>query len=123
MNALSQAHRAYSAATSTTRTTRGTEYEAVARITTRMKTAYEKGPTGFTALAEALHDNRKLWNIFAVDVADAGNTLPKDLKARLFYLAEFTNHHTSKVLARKASVAPLLEVNTAIMRGLRSGTT
>ncbi|SFT96306.1 flagellar protein FlaF [Sedimentitalea nanhaiensis] len=78
------------------------------------------GPAGFTSLAEALHDNRKLWNIFAIDVADPGNSLPKDLKARLFYLAEFTNHHTSKVLARQASVEPLLEVNTAIMRGLRS---
>ncbi len=122
MNALSQAHRAYSAAAAPTRTTRGTEYEAVARITTRMKSAHEKGPAGFTALAEALHDNRKLWSVFVADIADARNPLPRDLKARLVYLAEFTNHHTSKVLARRASVGPLVEVNTAIMRGLRSGT-
>jgi flagellar protein FlaF len=72
-------------------------------------------------LAEALYDNRKLWGIFATDVADPGNPLPKDLKARLFYLAEFTNHHTSKVLAREASVEPLIDINTAILRGLRSG--
>ncbi|MFD3191735.1 flagellar biosynthesis regulator FlaF [Sedimentitalea sp. HM32M-2] len=121
MNALSQAHRAYSAVSAPTRTARGTEYEAVARITTRIRSAYEKGPAGFPALAAALHDNRKLWNIFATDVADAGNPLPKDLKARLFYLAEFTNQHTSKVLARQASIQPLLEINTAILRGLRSG--
>ncbi len=122
MNALSQAHRAYSAAAAPTRTTRGTEYEAVARITTRMKSAYEKGPAGFAALAEALHDNRKLWTVFLTDIADSNNPLPSDLKARLLYLAEFTNHHTSKVLARTASIDALLEVNTSIMRGLRSGT-
>lgn len=121
MNALSQAQRAYSAASAPTRTTRGTEYEAVARITTRIRTAGDKGPSGFAALAQALHDNRKLWGIFAIDVADANNPLPKELKAQVLYLAEFTHHHTSKVLARQASIDPLLEVNTAILRGLRGG--
>lgn len=120
MNALSQAQRAYSAASAPTRTARGTEYEAVARITTRIQSAYDKGPSGFAALAQALHDNRKLWGIFAVDVADAGNPLPSELKAQVLYLAEFTHNHTSKVLARQASIDPLLEVNTAILRGLRS---
>lgn len=121
MNALSQARRAYSAASAPTRTNRGTEYEAVARITARMRTAHSQGASGFAALAEALHENRKLWKIFATDVADPGNRLPQDLRARLFYLAEFTTHHTSKVLARRATVEPLLEINTAILRGLRSG--
>ncbi len=123
MNALSQAHRAYASASAPTRTARGLEYEAVARITTRIRSAAAMGPNGFSALAEALYDNRKLWSIFAIDVADSGNPFPKELKARLIYLAEFTNHHTSKVLARQATVDPLLEVNTAILRGLRSGET
>lgn len=122
MNALSQAHRAYSAASAPIRTTRGTEYEAIARITTRIRSASAKGPLGFAALVEALTDNRRLWTIFALDVADAKNALPAGLRARILYLAEFTNHHTSKVLARQASVDPLLEVNTAILRGLRGGT-
>ncbi len=121
MNAQSQAQRAYSAASAPTRTLRGTEYEAVARITHRLRSAQARGADGFEALVHALHDNKKLWSIFAVDVADAGNPLPSELKARLFYLAEFTHHHTSKVLARQASVAPLLEINTAILRGLRTG--
>ena len=119
MNALSKAHRAYSEASAPTRTARGTEYEVIARVTTRMRSAYDKGPAEFSALAEALYDNRKLWSIFATDLADAGNRLPGELKARLLYLAEFTHHHTSKVLAREASVEPLLEVNMAVLRGLR----
>lgn len=121
MNAHSQAQRAYSAASAPTRTPRNMEYEAIARITHRIRSADQQGNEEYSALVEALYDNNKLWNIFAIDVADAANQLPKELKAQVFYLAEFTQQHTSKVLARQASVAPLLEINTAILRGLRSG--
>ena len=119
MNAQSLAQRAYSAASTPVRTPRSTEYEAVARITKRMKTAAAMGAAGFPALAAALYDNKKLWSIFATDVADPGNRLPAELRARIFYLAEFTMKHTSEVLSRRASVTPLLEINTAVLRGLR----
>lgn len=121
MNALSQARQAYSASLSPSRTPRGTEYEAVARITHRLRSASQMGADGFVALAEALHDNNRMWRLFATDVADPENALPGELRARLFYLAEFTRHHTSKVLARQESVDPLLEVNAAILAGLRNG--
>lgn len=121
MNAQSQAQRAYSGASAPTRTSRNLEYDAVARITHRIRTADQQGAEGFPNLVKALHDNKTLWNIFAVDVADADNQLPRDLKAQIFYLAEFTSQHTTKVLARQADVVPLLEINTAILHGLRSG--
>ncbi|MBV1926144.1 MAG: flagellar biosynthesis regulator FlaF [Rhodobacteraceae bacterium] len=121
MNAISQAQRAYSTASSPIRTTRGTEYDAIARITYKLKTAAAKGPDGFAALVDAMQSNNKMWQIFAIDVADRNNALPKELKAQIFYLAEFTRQHTSKVLARREDVAPLLEINLAILRGLRTG--
>ena len=121
MNAQSQAMRAYSAASAPTRTPRNIEYDAVARITHRLRSEAMKGPEAFPNLVKALYDNKTLWNIFAVDVADADNQLPRELKAQIFYLAEFTSQHTTKVLARKADVAPLLEINSAILQGLRSG--
>lgn len=121
MNAQSQAQRAYAAASAPTRTSKGIEYDVVARITHRLSTAQTQGSAGFPALVSALHDNKKLWTIFAIDVADSANPLPKDLKARLFYLAEFTRQHTSKVLNRTDDVTPLIEINMAILRGLRSG--
>lgn len=121
MNAITKARRAYSAAATPTRTPKGTEYEVVARITHRIKTAAQQGPRGFPALAEALHDNKRLWTIFATDVADPDNKLPSELRARIFFLAEFTFQHTRKVLARQDGVAPLLDINTAILRGLRTG--
>lgn len=121
MNAISQAQRAYSSASAPIRTTRGTEYDAIARITYQLKTAAAKGPNGFAALVEAMQSNNKMWQIFAIDVADKDNQLPKGLKAQIFYLAEFTRQHTSKVLARQANVAPLLDINLAILRGLKAG--
>ncbi|MFC3118687.1 flagellar biosynthesis regulator FlaF [Jhaorihella thermophila] len=60
-----------------------------------------------------------MWNIFAADVASHANKLPAELKARLIYLAEFTQVHTRRVLAGEATVDALLDVNTAVMRGLR----
>lgn len=121
MNALSKAQKGYSTAVRSVTTPRSVEYKVMAQITHRLRTAAQKGNDGFKELAGALNDNRRLWTIFAIDVADKNNALPDELKARILYLSEFTSQHTSKVLARKAGVQPLLEVNTAILRGLRGG--
>jgi flagellar protein FlaF len=100
------------------RTPRATEYAAFARITARLKAAEAAGRKNFPALAAALAENRRLWTMLAADVAGADNGLPQSLRARIFYLYEFTTHHSRQVLNGKADVAPLIEVNTAIMRGL-----
>ena len=55
----------------------------------------------------------------AVDVANKDNELPEALRAQIFYLAEFTQLHSRKVLRREATVAPLVEINSSVMRGLR----
>jgi len=121
VNALLKAKSAYSAAKTPTRTAKNFEYEVVARVTRRLITAAQNSRDEFSELAVALNDNRKLWSIFTADIASKGNPLPDDLKQNLFELAEFTRQHTSKVLQRKANIRPLVEINTAIMRGLRSG--
>lgn len=119
MNATMQAQRGYSAVSTTTGTARRIEYEVIAQITRRLQIAASEGRSGFPALVAALHDNKKLWNLLAIDLADPGNSYPSELKARLFYLAEFTHHHTTKVLAREDSADPLLDINMSILRGLR----
>lgn len=113
------AHRAYHQISAPTRTARGTEYEVIARLTHRLKVSAAKGRSSFPQLVSALHENHALWTAFAMDVADPANALPQGLRAQVFYLAEFTFAHTQKVLAGKAGVSPLIEINTAIMRGLR----
>jgi len=75
--------------------------------------------SNFAAFVKALHNNQRLWTALVVDVADAQNPFPKALKARIAYLAEFTNHQTRLILRKKASVMPLLEINMAVLRGLK----
>jgi flagellar protein FlaF len=82
-----------------------------------MKAAVEKND--YSALAHALHENSKLWMAFAIDVSNSENLLPDDLRARIVYLAEFTRLHTHKVLRKVETAVPLLEINAAIMRGLK----
>ncbi|MFW2545323.1 flagellar biosynthesis regulator FlaF [Primorskyibacter sp. 2E107] len=118
MNAQTLAQRAYSQTGRTTKTLRGTEYELIARTTHRIKAAAEAGPLAYPRLVEALSDNQRLWTFLAADVADKDNALPQELRARIFYLAEFVQQHTSKVLMKKGRITPLLEINAAILRGL-----
>jgi len=42
------------------------------------------------------------------------------LRAQLVYLGEFTRAHTQKVLRGEADPAPLIDINSAIIRGLRA---
>lgn len=113
------AQTAYAASAAPTRTDRGMEYEAFARATSAMRTANAEGKRGFPALARALDDNRRLWVLMATNVADRDNRLPQQLRAQIFYLAEFSLQHTSKVLAGEATADVLIDINTAVMRGLR----
>ncbi len=98
---------------------RSSEYLAFAKITHRLHVIDSEDLTAFADLASALHENQRLWNILAVDVAGDGNGLPKNLRAQIFYLSEFTRFHSARVIAEKLSPNILVEINTAIMRGLR----
>ncbi|MTI00987.1 flagellar biosynthesis regulator FlaF [Roseibium sp. RKSG952] len=113
------AQRAYAQTAAPTRTPRDTEYEAISKITHRLKAAAARKATDFGAFVQALHENRRLWTLLATGVSDDDNALPHDLRARIFYLAEFTEQHSSQVLGNNAAVEPLLEINMAVLRGLR----
>lgn len=117
MTALNLAKRAYAPGNDATRTPRSIEFEVFARITHRLKQAIQT--QNQKALIQVLYENRRLWNILAADVASPGNKLPDDLKARIFYLAEFTTMQSRKVLNENASAVSLLEINAAILGGLQ----
>ena len=113
------AHRAYAQTAAPTRTPRDTEYEAISKITRRLKAAAARRKSDYSGFVQALHENRRLWTVLATSVSDADNALPNNLRARIFYLAEFTEQHSSQVLSNTATVDPLLEINMAVLRGLR----
>lgn len=121
MNATLQAKNAYRDMERPVKTFRESEYDAFARITSQLKKSAKLGRSSFNELASALHDNRRLWTVLAGDVASQSNGLSPELRARIVYLSEFTRQHSTKVLKNNASVDPLVEINSAVMRGLRAG--
>ena len=123
MTAFSAAESGYRQHMRSTQSERRTEYEVVARITHRLREAARNKKKDFPGFVAALEENRKLWQAFAVDVLDKKTPLPAELKARIFYLSEFTDTQTRKILRKKASVLPLLEVNMAVLRGLKTEST
>jgi flagellar protein FlaF len=118
VNAFHLARTAYATA-APVRPPRSVEYDAFARVTERLKQG-AGDHASFPGLVSALAENQHLWTILAADVADADNALPESLRARIFYLAEFTRAHTRKVLRRMATPDALVEINLAVMRGLRA---
>lgn len=119
MNATLLAKTAYANADQSLRTARDSEYEIFARLTRRLIRSCDDAKD-FAGLARAIHDNRQLWAQLAADVALPDNTLPRELRGRIAWLAEFTRKHSRKVLRGEASATILIEINTAVMRGLRS---
>ncbi len=120
MNATYPAAHAYGASAAT-RTPRAVEYELFGRMTRRLKsaTADHQRDGSLAPLASALNDNLRLWATIAADVSDPGNGLPEALRARLFYLWEFTRVHSRRVLSGEADAGVLIDINTAVMGGLR----
>lgn len=119
MSAALSAQRAYAQTAAPTRTPRTLEYDLLARATQRLAETWPDRRTNFAALATALSDNLRIWSTLAADVADPDNGLPPALRARLFYIYQFTEKHSRDVLARDASIEVLTDINTAVMRGLR----
>ena len=122
MNVIEQARQAYAPVNSPLRTDRSTELQIFSQTTSRLRLAATATPPDFARLAAALHENRRLWTLLAADVADADNGLTQDLRAQIFYLAEFTAYHSRKVLKDDATVDALIDINLAVMRGLSGQT-
>ena len=101
------------------KTPRALEYELLARITQRLSVAWAVRRDNYALLMAALDENLRLWSTLAADVAEPDNGLPSKLRAQLFYLYEFTAKHSRAVRDSDASVEVLVDINTAVMRGLR----
>lgn len=99
-------------------TPRSAEYQIFARVTGKLAAAKDTSAP-FAKIAEAIHDNLRLWTAIALDVASEDNKLPAELRSKLFYLSEFTRAHSAKALAGDAPLDALIDVNTCVMRGLR----
>ncbi len=116
MNAIELARQAYAPSTASIRTPRSIEAQLISEITSRLS----QTDAPYAHIVSAVHDNRQMWTALAVDVADADNALPTDLRANIFYLAEFTDLHSQKFLRGEADLSALVDINRAVIRGLRA---
>lgn len=119
MFANSAAHAAYARPEAPHRNPRDLEYDLLARATKALTQAARHRPRNYPALVAALDENQRLWSTLAADVAEPGNGLPTQLRAQLFYLYEFTVQHSQQIRDKDASVDVLIDINSAVMRGLR----
>lgn len=119
MSLMQSAQKIYGRPEAPTRSLRAIEYDLIAKTTQRLQAASTSRDQNFPGFVAALSDNSQMWSTLAADVAGSENGLPAKLRGQLFYLYEFTAIHSKKVLSKNASVDVLIDINTAIMRGLR----
>ncbi len=110
----------YETSTKSVNSDSGMEYQVFARVTRDLSSVWAGAPDYHAKMAAALNKNMKLWSILAVEVANENNKLPRQLRSNIFNLAEFTRHQTSKIYAGEGELKILIDVNTMIMRGLRT---
>jgi len=120
LNTFELARQAYAPSRPQVSTPVEVEAAIFGQITSRLRAAIrDKGPSGRN-LAAAIDENRRLWTLLCVDLANDDNGLPRDLRAQLFGLGEFVQRHSSKVLRKEAVADVLVEINTAVLNGLNA---
>lgn len=110
---------AYAQPTAICRTPRDAEYDVIARVTQQLSLADARRKSDWPGFLEAVYRNERLWAALAADVAGDGNGLPAMLRARLFYLYQFTIEHGRRIRAEDAAAGVLIDINKAVLRGLR----
>lgn len=110
--------RAYQQAAQRAEPPRDLEYRLLGQVTRALMDAAELDPKDFSGRIEALDWNRRVWSALAVDCSFDANALPGPVRAQIISLSIWVGRHTSAVMRREAEIAPLIDVNRAIMQGL-----
>jgi flagellar protein FlaF len=119
MDVAAKAANGYRAVRLHTDSPRSIEAQLFAEITAGLVRAQRAGKPGFQALVAALHNNRTLWEALLADLALDSNALPTPLKAQLIQLGHFVRQFTARVLKGEDDVQALIDVNNAVLEGLR----
>ena len=119
MDVAAQAAHGYRAVRLHTESPRSIEAQLFAQITAGLVRAQRAGKPGFRDLVAVLHRNRTLWDALLADLMLEGNALPAPLKAQLIQLGRFVRQFTGSVLRGEDDVQALIDVNNAILEGLR----
>ena len=116
------AYKAYGEVTSRTANTGQIEYALFQDITQALKNVDEVEMPAPAVWADAIDRNMKLWQILSTDLMSESNELDPALKRNLIALSESVRQISYQVLARKAEITELVEINEIIMQGLEGQT-
>ena len=94
------------------------ESEAFLNITRRLKTSQHTKSYDYSSFVEAISKNRKLWTLLCTDILHPENKLSTHIKASIFYLNEFVQSYSGRILSEDITVEPLIDINLSIIRGL-----
>jgi flagellar biosynthesis activator protein FlaF len=119
MDVAAKAANGYRAVRLHTESPRSIEAQLFAEITAGLVRAQRAGKSGFQDLVAVLHRNRTLWDALLADLVLEGNALPAPLKAQLIQIGRFVRQFTGSVLRGEEDVQALIDVNNAILEGLR----
>lgn len=117
------AYKAYGEVTSRTANTGQIEYALFQDITQALKIVDEVEMPAPAVWADAIDRNMKLWQILSTDLMSEANELDPALKRNLIALSESVRQISYQVLARKAEITELVEINEIIMQGLEGQST
>ena len=112
--------RAYQTTSARAENPRDTEYRLFGQVTRALIEAAEAEPIDIAKQNEALDWNRRLWSTLSTACADSSNALPQSLRAQIISISLWVGRHTSAVIMREETVAPLIDINRIIMQGLAS---
>lgn len=108
---------AYQRTRNTIESPRASEHRLMSQVTGALIDARERKLSGIK-LAPVLHWNREVWSTFATLCADSDNKLPAALRASLISLSLWVDRHSSEIMAGRAELDDLIEINRMIMDGL-----
>ncbi len=116
------ARRAYETSAKSTGTPRSVEYQLFSRLTGALTTAEETKSENYLSYVNALSRNLEFWTIIGADVSSDDNALPAALRGQIFYLFEFTQQHTQRILSgdKTINAEPLIDINKNVMSGLNA---
>jgi flagellar biosynthesis activator protein FlaF len=97
---------------------RESEYQVFVRVTRALIEAFASDRLNIAGRAQAIGDNRKLWNALAIDCANPDNQLPRETRAAIISLSIWVDKYSSQVMREGAEHEPLVEINRTIMQGL-----
>ena len=104
--------------TSSIKSQKQIESEVFLNVTRRLKTIQHTKLYNYSSFVEAISKNRKLWTLLCTDILHPQNQLSTQIKTSIFYLNEFVQSYSGRILSEGITVEPLIDINLSIIRGL-----